>query len=163
MLDTTPWYRQFWPWFLIALPATIVVAGIGMVIIASIGADSLVRDNYYKEGLAINLELGLDRTARDLDVSAALRLDSLVGEMLVRIDGSIPDQIELVLIHPTQESRDQTLSCRPRGGQDFICTLASAPQGRWYVDLRATAPQAWRLKGEQDFSASDTLQLQPEP
>lgn len=23
-----PWYRQFWPWFIIALPASAVVAGI---------------------------------------------------------------------------------------------------------------------------------------
>ena len=33
-MESIPWYRQFWPWFLIALPATVVVAGLfgaGMV------------------------------------------------------------------------------------------------------------------------------------
>ena len=24
--DPTPWYRQFWPWFLIAMPGTVVIA-----------------------------------------------------------------------------------------------------------------------------------------
>ena len=33
-LDDAPWYRQFWPWFLIAIPAAAVVAGIVTIIIA---------------------------------------------------------------------------------------------------------------------------------
>ena len=30
----TPWYRQFWPWFVIALPASAVIAGLTTVWIA---------------------------------------------------------------------------------------------------------------------------------
>jgi len=32
--DTVPWYRQFWPWFLIAVPAAAVIAGIITIILA---------------------------------------------------------------------------------------------------------------------------------
>jgi len=32
--DDKPWYRQFWPWFVFALPAIAVIAGIATVIIA---------------------------------------------------------------------------------------------------------------------------------
>ena len=56
-MDSQPWYRQFWPWFLIALPATVVVAGLTTWWIAAHKADSLVVDDYYKEGLAINRQL----------------------------------------------------------------------------------------------------------
>ena len=48
-----PWYRQGWPWFLIALPATAVVAGIATLVIAAKTFDGMVVDDYYKEGQAI--------------------------------------------------------------------------------------------------------------
>ena len=59
--DTLPWYRQFWPWFLICLPGSVVVAALTTMYIAHKGADDLVVDEYYKEGLAINLS-GLKMT-----------------------------------------------------------------------------------------------------
>ena len=41
-LDTKPWYRQFWPWFIIALPASAVVASLYTVSLAVRTTDSLV-------------------------------------------------------------------------------------------------------------------------
>ena len=40
--DTLPWYKQFWPWFIIALPASAVVAGLYTLWIAMQTGDSLV-------------------------------------------------------------------------------------------------------------------------
>lgn len=56
-LDTTSWYRQFWPWFLIALPGAVVVASLITVYIAVTHQDPLVDGNYYKHGLTINERL----------------------------------------------------------------------------------------------------------
>ena len=53
----TPWYRQAWPWFLISLPATAVVAGLITFYLAARGWDGPVANDYYKQGLAINEEL----------------------------------------------------------------------------------------------------------
>ncbi len=50
--DLEPWYRQFWPWVIFGLPASVVVAGLITVYIAYEGADDMVIDQYYKEGLA---------------------------------------------------------------------------------------------------------------
>ena len=52
--DDKPWFKQFWPWFLIILPGTVVIASLATVIIAFKGADDVVSKDYYKEGLAIN-------------------------------------------------------------------------------------------------------------
>ena len=41
-LDTKPWYRQFWPWFLICLPASAVIASLYTVSLAFRTTDSLV-------------------------------------------------------------------------------------------------------------------------
>ena len=42
--DTSPWYKQFWPWFVFAIPAISVIAGISLLIIALKNPDYLVVD-----------------------------------------------------------------------------------------------------------------------
>ena len=83
-----PWYRQFWPWFLLALPATAVAAGIATLIIAASDPDGLVVDDYYKEGLAINQALERDRQAQALGLSGLARLDPAAGRIVVTLNGS---------------------------------------------------------------------------
>ena len=63
MNDVTPWYKQFWPWFLMALPATAVVGGIITIVIAMTNPDGLVQDDYYKAGLGINRTLEREQQA----------------------------------------------------------------------------------------------------
>lgn len=55
--DTVAWYRQFWPWFLIALPGVVVIACMITIYIAVTNPDPLVDGNYYKQGLTINERL----------------------------------------------------------------------------------------------------------
>jgi hypothetical protein len=40
-----PWYRQFWPWFIIALPAAAVIAGFFTLWLAISNPDYLVVDD----------------------------------------------------------------------------------------------------------------------
>jgi len=40
--DSRPWHRQFWPWFLIALPAISVVFSFATLYIAVSGADEVI-------------------------------------------------------------------------------------------------------------------------
>jgi len=40
-----PWYRQFWPWFIIALPAAAVIAGFFTLWLAISRPDYLVVDD----------------------------------------------------------------------------------------------------------------------
>lgn len=40
--DSKPWYRQFWPWFLIALPAISVIFSFATLYIAVSGADEVI-------------------------------------------------------------------------------------------------------------------------
>jgi len=71
-----PWYREFWPWFLISLPATAVIAGLTTAWLAFQSADGLVVGDYYKAGLAINQTLARDDTARALALTATLQPDN---------------------------------------------------------------------------------------
>ena len=44
MTEPTPWYRQFWPWFLIGIPLLGMVLSTITAVTAIVGADEEVRD-----------------------------------------------------------------------------------------------------------------------
>lgn len=41
-LDSRPWYRQFWPWFLVALPAASVALSFATLYLALSGTEEVV-------------------------------------------------------------------------------------------------------------------------
>lgn len=47
------WYKQFWPWFLIALPSAAVIASFITLGIAIKHADTPVHDDYVQHGLTV--------------------------------------------------------------------------------------------------------------
>lgn len=53
MKTSTHWYQQFWPWFLIVLPSTVVIASIITMAIAFKYADQPVVGGYEKHGLTV--------------------------------------------------------------------------------------------------------------
>lgn len=161
--DTAPWYRQFWPWFLIALPATVVIAGISTLVIAIRHDDSLVVDDYYKQGLAINQVLAEDRTAAQLGLGAEMHIDRVTGEVSVWLRGSDPaltEQLSLRLIHPTDAGRDISLALHYIGNSAYRGQLPAALQGRRYVQLSGERPQPWLLRSELRADQGELLQLQ---
>lgn len=111
--DDRPWYRQPWPWFLISLPAIAVIAGLTTYFIAARGFDGPIVADYYKQGLAINEELGRSERARSLGIEAQITLGGLaVGEQ-VRIELTaaqpLPPEaaLRLRLIHPGRRDADR--------------------------------------------------------
>ncbi|WP_159931108.1 FixH family protein [Oceanicoccus sp. KOV_DT_Chl] len=152
--ELTPWYRQFWPWFIFALPATVVVAGIVTVFIAIDGADHLVTDDYYRQGLGINRLLAQDQAATSLAVAAELSLDDVLGELHLQLQGqfsSYPDQLTLLWAHPADQALDfaitlQKTARNEEGTASYVAELTQRVSGRWYLQLSAAQPQPWRLK-----------------
>lgn len=71
-MDILPWYRQPWPWFLIALPGFAVVGSVITAAIAMRGNDDVVAPDYYRRGLAINQELERRQRAAELGLTIEL-------------------------------------------------------------------------------------------
>lgn len=111
--DNVPWYRQPWPWFLISLPATAVVAGLATYFIAARGFDGPVVADYYKQGLAINEEIGRSELARRLEVEAKIGFDGLAAGERVRVELTsaqpLPPELALRvrLVHPGKRDADR--------------------------------------------------------
>ncbi|ARN74748.1 hypothetical protein BST96_11840 [Oceanicoccus sagamiensis] len=151
-----PWYKQFWPWFIFLLPASVVVAGVITVIIAFRNADSLVADDYYKKGLGINQTLAEDTAASDLAAKAHIDIDALTGEVRVKLLGEFsvpPTDLVLEWIHPTSQKQDFAMAMNITPTAEYGGQLQSAVSGRWYLELSSQQPVAWRLKSEIDLGA----------
>lgn len=149
-MDTLPWYRQFWPWFIIALPATVVVAGLTTWWIAANNADSLVVDDYYKEGLAINRQLRKQKLARELGVTATLSVGTDALEVLLEGAPGV-SALTLKLSHPLDAKFDQTIALARILPGVFRSNVALAPGSRWIWQIEPVGvPEEllWRLDGE---------------
>ncbi len=144
--DTQPWYRQFWPWFLIALPAFVVVAGINMVFIAHEGADDLVVDEYYKNGLAINRKLEKKQRAEELGISADIALAG--SDVVITTRGPVQaEQLTLLLSHPLESNRDFEVALVESTPGEYRGRLQSPVAERWHWTLIYEGEEAWRLDG----------------
>ena len=77
--DTQPWYRQFWPWFLISLPAAAVVAGLYTLALAVNTKDSLVVGTDRSISAAKERVLAAERRARDLELEAHIAINLQTG------------------------------------------------------------------------------------
>ena len=168
-MDTEPWYRQFWPWVLIGLPGSVVVAGLTTVWIAVQNADSLVVDDYYKDGLAINQQLDKQERARALGLSAVLTyragamdvaLSSAAAEDPRRLpdDETQPAALALSFFHPLDASRDRQLTLPRIDAQNYRARfeLPSGSRWHWQIEpLGAGTEPTWRLQGEWDFRDAD--------
>jgi hypothetical protein len=58
-----PWYKQFWPWFIIALPASVVIASFYTLWLALSNPDHLVVDE--EEYRQIKSELKAQQAAEE--------------------------------------------------------------------------------------------------
>lgn len=159
-----PWYRQGWLWFVLAIPAVTIVLCIVMIAVAVRTQGSMVSDDYYKDGLGINMELARDRAAADLSLAGAVQFTPRRVRLNLEENGrnANVDFLVLNLSHPTLEERDRRLTLKPVGDGVYETDLTAPLEGRWYMDLRGP-DNRWRLKGEAALPASETLPLRPAP
>lgn len=143
--DMQPWYRHGWPWFLIAIPATAVVASIFTMWLAVSTWDGLVVDDYYQEGKTIERTLRRAIRAREMGLVADFRVRA--EEVSVRLSAApgiaLPPTMVLTIAHPTRAGHDQKLLLKGRGGA-FAGAVAPLSTGRWLIQLEDEA-QTWRL------------------
>lgn len=157
-----PWYRQFWPWLLIALPGSAVIAGLFTLWIATLHHDARVHDSYYKDGLAIKRDRALDETATRMNLSFDLKIDPAKRSLSGTLHGHLPkypDTLSVRFLHPQRADKDFVLELTHNGLGRYVAHLESIPFNRWYLELTTTetASEPWRLRGSLDGTKSDQL------
>lgn len=159
-VDGRPWYREPWPWILMAGPVLVIIAAVVTIWIAVVSNDGLVTDDYYKEGLAVNQRLQRDQQASDLGVRAdvmksgkSLRLVLKGGEKL-----ALPEAINLKLAHPTMSGQDQVVVMTSQGQGFYVGELGADISGRWLVSIEDPMGQ-WRVHSDWRVDQDALLQL----
>ena len=147
--DTEPWYRQFWPWFLIALPLSVVIAAIVTINIAIETDDGLVSDDYYKEGLAIHKDADSAAKAKALGIAGTLDYEADTGAITLTLEKPLQDDrkgLSLEVVHPTLPNQDQTIQLSPLDASRFAGRLEPLGPAQWKLSLRP-ADRSWRVEG----------------
>ncbi|HEX5094043.1 MAG TPA: FixH family protein [Burkholderiales bacterium] len=140
----TPWHKEPWAWFVMGPPAVAVVAGLLTWWIAAHGADPLVAEDYYRQGLAVNRDLAREARAHELRLSAEVQLGG--GRIRVSLEGAAPEALFVQVTHRTRAGFDQRLRLAHAGGA-YEAQMLPLPPGGWRVrieDPRGT----WRLVRE---------------
>lgn len=167
MTDTTlatPWYRQRWPWLLMIMPATALFSGIFTWWLAATTNNSLVVDDYYREGRAINQQLARDDRAAQLGLRATLQAGA--GGVTLQLQAStgepgFPPSLNLRLVHATDAALDAQLTLQAVGDGSYRAPGALPASGHWTIHLE-DPQREWRLLARADrFSGPITLVADP--
>lgn len=142
-----PWYRHGWLWFLISFPLVSVALGSVMLYLAFSANNSLVVDDYYREGKAYNLRIERDRLASLLVLNAVVTQSTeglvldLEQQALAVLPQSLqnqaqdakarfawPQSLTIRWVHVTQEPRDGSTTMQFIGGGRYVAPGISLPQ-----------------------------------
>ena len=145
---SNPWYKQPWLLFVISIPLCSIILSSIMIYVAVAGRDSLVSDNYYKDGMAINQTIEQDQLADQLGLRPIVTIDQN-GLIRVELDAQQMAQqpfLTLKLLHPTVAAEDHIVQLLPTSS-GFVGELPTPVSGRRYLDLYSH-DQSWRIREE---------------
>ncbi|MDR3322604.1 MAG: FixH family protein [Zoogloeaceae bacterium] len=159
-----PWYKEPWPWILMAGPGIVVIAGFITLWLALSSADGVVADAYYKQGLAVNDVIHRDQAAQSMGLQAEIMQNG--QELRVFVTASenaapLAEQLNLHLAHPTRSGMDQNIVLTKTEDGFYSGRLDAEIADRWHVYLE-DQELTWRLSGDWRLAAGVPLQLLPQ-
>ena len=140
------WYKQFWPWFLIVLPVTSMVLSFTMMNFAFNSKDSMVIDDYYKEGRGINLKIQKLQQAKILNITTKTQVFTDYVEVIF-VSG-VPESGEALILdflHSTQKFKDFSVTLIRDANGTYRAPLTGNVSGKWQLSLHPI-DEAWKIQ-----------------
>lgn len=147
--ENTPWYKQFWPWFILSPLLIVICAGFWMLYIAIVTNDGVIIDNFYKDGLGIEVRTEQDGVARKLGLQGDLHWAGQDLELsLTGVMTGYPDQLSLLIVYPTKSSRDINVILEHQGAGLYSGLITEKTSGSRQIQLEPVSEKGdsmWRL------------------
>lgn len=160
-LDDKPWYKQFWPWFLIAIPLSSLIVGSQVIRLATDGTNSLVVGDYYKEGKSINARLDKIEKAMELGIKTKLNVQS--GSIILEFVTGAPqsgEALKLDFFHVTQDFKDfSVLLTRDALGR-YRNNEQYPIQGKWRLRL-TPLDESWKIQQKVNLPQVNAFEFNP--
>jgi uncharacterized protein len=156
--DTKPWYKQLWPWILIAIPVFTALKAVHTVYLMQQHTPDLVVDDYYKEGRAINMQLAKYREAQLRNLEAHVLIAGNRAVVRFAKNTVLDGTLHLDFYHPTLADRDFALDAERSGELLYIATLPLTPSGKWQLVV-SDASKDWKLRATLQLPATSEIKL----
>lgn len=141
-----PFWREPMMWLVMGLPAVVVVACIWLVVVASRDSSDSVGDVVKRTAQIQVADLSPDARAKELGLSALVRIEEGYVEVLPVTGDFARDQpLRVVLRHPIVAASDIELRAEPSDNGWRVDTDV-ARENDWNLELMPEG-MAWRLKG----------------
>ncbi|MDP0563160.1 MAG: FixH family protein [Candidatus Endonucleobacter sp. (ex Gigantidas childressi)] len=160
----TPWHAEPWAWFIVGIMMFSVCWGSFEVYLAFHNADSMVIDDYYKNGKAINTDLTRDQNAQQQNIGATLVIDDLIGEVhvfLTALSKNYPQQLKLSLLSPVFSSKDKVITLNRSVSGDYIGQLQEQATGDYYIQLETFDQMIPEVGYETGWRINDKITITP--
>ena len=126
-----------------------------MLYLAINSSNDLVKENYYKEGLTINVEIGQRKLAKELNIRAILTLDELTGDVLLKTENTQAESLTILFTHAAYSDRDFTLSAQKVADGEYRSQLKRPLTEIWNVYLESE--EGWQMSGRLNANINQRL------
>jgi hypothetical protein len=161
-VQVTPWYKQFWPWFLIAVPLSSFIVGFTVLHLAINTSDSLVVDDYYKQGRSINARLDKIENAKKLNILPAITITP-DGNLSVRFISGQPRSnkaLKLTFYHVTLKNRDMEILLSSDASGVYRGFTQHPLAGKWRMTLMPI-DETWKMQQLVLLPQQDEIRFTP--
>jgi len=147
--DQDPWYREFYVWLIIFLPACAVAASFATLYVAAMNPPDLVVDDYASIEATVARNVAQDKRAAALGLRASIifgNQDSTGTALDLRLQTrdsrTLPSKVLLRAVHSTQAAQDS--STELLGTNGHYAGSIKLPGGNYDIFLR-DSEGTWRL------------------
>jgi len=144
--NNRPFWREPMMWLVIGLPLVVVIACVNLLIVASRDSSDAVGDVVQRTAQIQVADLSPDARARDLRLSAIIRIDEGYLEVLPVTGEFKRDQpLRVVLRHPALAASDIELRAEP-SDNGWRADAGIGLDNDWKLELMPEG-MPWRLQG----------------
>lgn len=157
-----PWYKQFWPWFLISVPVVVmVVCAIIIYLAVTQGNFSMVVDDYYKKGKTINAVIAHVERAQELNISFEFKAAD--GALALRYNTGAPEQLsalQVKFVHATDAAKDFSRQVTVAADGIYRADIPTHIDARWTVTIEPFDRQ-WKVSQKYQLPTTEWTLVEP--